>query len=200
MKFLSAALSVAAMFVIPADGGEYRDGSGAGIGIGRSRTPERAAGAAHDGFRIDPTPGTAWLLIRSAQRPDFAQWAKPDPADVRHTTVAEVRISAPLPRPVTMEQLKKAMENKLKRQETWRIRDFGYTLGEGMRRGMPSLEIHTECTDAGTSPVSRMFSDGFMLITRERRLLVVTVSERSNAPGFKYDGGNAREFMRFVRW
>ena len=152
----------------------------------------------YQGFQIDPLPG--WRLMPDRQRPDLALLGRTDTRNPHHTVVAEVRISPVAPRRLTMSEVRQAVEEKMKRQETDRIREFKFTLKESVVSGTPALEIRTGCLDAGTRPISRMESLGFMLITRDNRLLSVTVSERSDEVGFRLDDKAAAEFFNAVHW
>ena len=160
--------------------------------------PARAAGTWHAGFRIDPIPGD-WLIPLAAQRPDRA-FRGTAFSSRRHSMVGDVRISPPAPEPLRMNLLKQAIERKMKRQESERIRDFRFELSEGVRNGVPTLEIRTECTDAGTNPPSKMITRGFVVVTADNRMLAVNVSERSADPDFRFNTEEAEIFFRAVLW
>lgn len=155
-------------------------------------------GTRHTGFRVGPLPGD-WVIPLAAQRPDRAFRGRASSTG-RHSVLAEVRISPPAPAPLRMERVKAEMERGLKRQEKGRIRDFRSTLTEGTRNGVPTLEIRTECTDAGTNPPSKMITRGFVVVTADNRMLVVSVSERSADRDFRFDLEQAEAFFRAVRW
>jgi len=155
-------------------------------------------GTRHTGFRVGPLSGD-WVIPLAAQRPDRAFRGRASSSG-RHSVLAEVRISPPAPEPLRMERVKAEMERGLKRQERGRIRDFRSKLTEGVRNGVPTLEIHTECTDAGTTPASKMITRGFVVVTGDNRMLVVSVSERSTDPDFRFDPDQAEAFFRAVRW
>ena len=153
---------------------------------------------AKSGFTVKPPLG--WTAIRQSQSSDVAMWGRRDPKDPRHTAVAVVRISPEAPVKLTVADLRQAAEQKLKQQNTGRIRDFHSDLREGIRRGAPSLELRTRCVDTGVTPAARMVSYSFLLITPDNRLLVATVSERSSDAKFRFNAPEAAKFLDSVSW
>ncbi len=153
-----------------------------------------------EGFAVTPPAG--WVASPKYQKPNHAMWGKIDRAYIRHTTIAEVRVSPPDPK-LTLDKLgdmARMLEKKMKQQETDRIKEFHFDLKQDSRRGTPTLELTTRCIDTGVKPAAQLHSRGFMLITPDNRLLVVTVSERSDQANFQFDEAGADEFLNAVSW
>ena len=156
-------------------------------------------GTRHDGFRIDPLPGD-WLIPLAEQRSHRGFRGKAT-STRRHSTLAVAKISPVAPKPLRLEDIRPALERKLKRaEENGRIRDSRCRISDGTRNGAPTLELRTECIDTGTAPESKMISVGFVVVTADNRMLVVSVSERSTDPDFRFDPDQAEAFFRAVRW
>ncbi len=188
------------------DGKKYNDYTGAfwaRYGVGYQKDAETAMGAVHQGFRIDPMPGTDWVVLYHLQRPNFAMWGKKNgAADVLpHTSEAQVHAAAvPGQKNFTYADLAKIVEGKLRSGQNDKIKDMKYTVKEGTRNGAVSAEFQFEYKDYSTMPVSRIAAEGFLTVTKENKILAVTVMERSMDPKFKYTGADAKEFMSFLKW
>ena len=155
-----------------------------------------AAEPVYDGFSVDVL--TRWKVF-GKQRPDCAFFGRRD-STRQHSVIAEVRISPVAQRRLTMAEVRQAVEAKMKRQESDRIKEFKFTLKETSVAGDPALEVRTSCLDKGTTPISRMESQTFLVIAKTNRLISMSVSERSSEVGFRFDDKAAAEFFKAVHW
>ncbi len=155
-----------------------------------------AAEPVYDGFAVDVPP--RWKVFGKS-RPDSAFFGRRD-STPRHSAVAVVRISPVAPRRLTMAEVRQAVEAKMKQQETDRIKEVKFTLKETVVADAPALEVRMSCLDKGTTPISRMESQTFLVITPTNRLLHMSVSERSSEVGTRFDDKAAAEFFKAVHW
>ena len=209
-RILYAAAACGALFTLNScvsepviDGRTYIDYTGsrwAHYGLDSQKNAETARGALHRGFRISPLPGSDWIVNLSHQRPNTAEWTKPDLEDASHVTIAGVSATPVLPQKISQEELNLAAGEWIKKQTSDRIRDMKYTVSEGKRGETPTAELRAECTDVGTTPATRIFFEGFFCVTKQNQMLCIMVSEHSSKQDFKYTGENAAEFFRLLTW
>ena len=159
---------------------------------------EPSVAPVYQGFSIDPPSG--WIVWEKRQKPNHAIWGKIDKAYIRHTILADVQISPPDVAKMSISDLQSKIEQSLKQQPPARIKDFQFEITQGSRRGTPTLEVRTQATDTGFAPTAKLFSRSFTLITPDKRLLTVTVSERSDQVDFKFDEQEAEKFFDAVSW
>lgn len=152
----------------------------------------------YQGFSITPPPG--WIVWEKHQTPTHALWGKIDKAYIRHTIIAEVRISPPGVVKMSISDLQSKIEQSLKQQPPARIKDFQFDLNRGSRRGTTSLEVRTQAMDTSVTPSAKLCNRAFTIITPDKRLLTVMVSERSDQAEFQFNDAEAEKFFDAVSW
>lgn len=152
----------------------------------------------YEGFSITPPEG--WVVWAGHQAPGHALWGKIDRDNIRHTTLADVRISPPGAAKITLANLQSAMEQKLKQPSPPRMKDFQFELTTGSRRGTPTLEVRTQCLDTGVTPAAKLYTYGFILITPDKRIFSAIISERSAQPNFQFNEAEAVKFLDGISW